>query len=176
MRIRILLSLMALGLIFISLSDCIKDVSGPLGIVGGSPYQPALNTDKEATELFIYRPSRFSAAMAAPLVYINHEEIVRLENDTCTSLAVEPGELTIRLRNNSRWIGREQEHTFLAEKGHRYYIRMLPINSTSLFFLRLMLAPMIWRDALPYDFELVFIDANDAAKEMKYCARFQPRE
>lgn len=103
--------------------------SGPLimGDSAGSTFEAAPDQDKARALLYLYRPWAFKASLVAPLIYINNEKIIILQNRGYTWLSLEPGRYMIETQYTSTWVrGRRESYAFIAENGRTYFIRLLP--------------------------------------------------
>ncbi len=77
--------------------------------------------------LYLYRPWRFGSGLAVPLIYLNGQKVVLLNNHSRVVLTLKEGGFIIASAFSEYWVmGEERTVWFVAQAGHTYYLRVLP--------------------------------------------------
>ena len=82
------------------------------------------NTRPNMALVYVYRPFRFGAGAAAPMMFVRGQLPISLRNQHHTVLELPPGVYRIDTRHGENWIyGQEDSKTISVESGCRYYVR-----------------------------------------------------
>lgn len=122
-QFKTVLVLIAIGMIN---HGCVGDMPAVLGNANGPLFSTIPPPNEGSALLYIYRPERFGSGLATPLVYINSEKALFLNNNGYAVLELTPGGFVIETRHSGMFSqGPELSLWFVAKPGRTYYIQSI---------------------------------------------------
>lgn len=107
-------------------SGCVGDMPPMIGNANGPSFSMIRSIDQENALLYIYRPERFGSGLATPLVYINAEKALFLNNNGYAVMQLTPGGFVVETRHSGMFSqGPQLFLWFVAKPGQTYYIQSI---------------------------------------------------